>query len=298
MDVSKILEIIKCPYCPNENLTLENECLLCHNCQSSFPIIGGVPVLLKKDRLCGQEKQQAEWFNKHYSQFSKKEYKLENWRLSMLNRIFDVPFKKEIKSYLDIGCGATGYTVIEAAKRNSWFSIGVDISVEAMVRAKNLAKNRGVDDITVFLVCSAENLPFKSHSLDYISAVSLLEHLCDDEKAISNLSKTLKKDGRIYICVPNAYKRMWPFLWPVYLYIDRKIGHKRHYSIENLSKKMKINAGLELEKVFYNGHLIKLCQLVFEKIHLIDTEKWWFMERKDINENNRGIQLNAIYRRS
>ncbi len=297
MDIEKILEFIKCPYCPNENLVFGYDKLACSNCQNVFPIIEGVPVLLKKENLCGQEKQQVEWFDKHYSQFSKEEYKLENWRLSMLNRIFGVPFKNEVKTYLDIGCGATGYTIIEAAKRNSWFSLGVDISIEAMVRAKNLAKNQRVEDLTAFLVCSAENLPFKSNSLDYISAVSLLEHLNDDEKAIRSLSTILKKKGHIYICVPNTYKRMWPFLWPVYLYLDRKIGHKRHYAVENLTKKMRAGTAFEPEKIFYNGHLIKLCQLVFEKFNLIDTQKWWRMENKDINENNMGIQLNAIYKK-
>lgn len=297
MNIEKILEFIKCPYCPNDNLIFASEKLTCPNCQNVFPIIDGVPVLLKKENLCQQEKNQAGWFDKHYSQFPKEEYKLENWRLSMLNRIFTVPFKKEVKTYLDIGCGATGYTAIEAAKRNKWVSLGADISIEAMVRAKNLAKNQGVEDLTAFLVCSAENLPFKSNSLDYISAVSLLEHLNDDEKAIRSFATILKKEGHIYICVPNTYKRMWPFLWPVYLYLDRKIGHKRHYAVENLTKKMMVDTTFEFEKVFYNGHLIKLCQLVFEKFNLIDTQKWWLMENKDINENNMGIQLNAIYKK-
>lgn len=297
MNINKILEFIKCPYCTNENLVFEDKKIACTNCCSVFPIIDGVPVLMKKENLCGQENDQAGWFDKHYSQFSKDEYKLENWRLSMLNRIFGIPFKNSVKTYLDIGCGATGYTVIEAAKRNNWVSFGVDISIEAMLRAKNLAKNQGVDDVTAFLVCSAENLPFRSNLLDYISAVSLLEHLSNDEKTIKSLYIILRREGYIYICVPNTYKRMWPFLWPVYLYLDRKIGHKRHYSIEALNKKMENDNAFQFERVFYNGHLIKLCQLVFEKFHLIDTEIWWLMENKDINKNHMGIQLNAIYKR-
>jgi len=295
MNITKILEFIKCPYCANENLVLEINNLVCDNCQNVFQVIEGVPVLMKEEYLCGQEKKQATWFNKHYSQFPKVGYKLENWRLSMLNRVFEIPSRSRVKNYLDIGCGATGYTIIEAAKRNNWLSFGIDISIEAMLRARNLAKNQGVDDLTAFLVCSAESLPFKSNSLDYISAISLLEHSEDDEKIIRGLYAILKSKGYLYICVPNTYKRMWPFLWPIYLYLDHKIGHKRHYSIENLNDKMKENDNLELESVFYNGHLIKLCQIIFDKLHLINNATWWQMEIKDINENYMGIQLNAIY---
>lgn len=297
MNINKILEFIKCPYCANENLALENDNLTCESCQKVFQIIDGVPILMKKESLCGQEKEQAVWFDKHYSRFSKEEYKLQNWRLSMLNRIFQTPFKSKVKTYLDIGCGATGYTIIEAAKRNNWLSFGVDISIEAMLKAKNLAKNQGVDNITSFLVCSAESLPFRPNSIDYISAISSLEHLENDEKTIKSLYTILKANGYLYICVPNTYKRMWPFLWPIYLYLDYKIGHKRHYAIETLNKKMKKNDNFVVERVFYNGHLIKLCQIIFEKLGLIDDAKWWLMEEKDINESYAGLQLNAIYRK-
>ncbi|MFH0924031.1 MAG: class I SAM-dependent methyltransferase [bacterium] len=252
---------------------------------------------MKNENLYEQEKKQAGWFDKHYSQFSKENYKLENWRLSMLNRIFETPFKSKVKTYLDIGCGATGYTTIEAAKRNNWLSFGVDISIEAMLRANNLAKKQGVDDRTAFLVCSAESLPFRPGSIDYISAISVLEHLEADEKAIRSLYAILKENRYLYICVPNTYKRMWPFLWPIYLYLDHQIGHKRHYSIEALNKKMEKDERFEMEEVFYNAHLIKLFQLILDKFYLLDEEKWWVMEKRDINKNHFGIQLNAIYRK-
>ena len=103
----------------------------------------------------------------------------------MLKRIFNHPFKKNIKTYLDIGCSATGYTTIEAAKRNNWLSFGIDISLEAVLKAKALSKKEKVDNKTIFIVCSAEHLPFKNNLFDYISAVSILEHLSNDKKLIN-----------------------------------------------------------------------------------------------------------------
>ncbi|MDO8515111.1 MAG: class I SAM-dependent methyltransferase [bacterium] len=251
---------------------------------------------MKSDRFNEQENKQQIWFNNHYSKFSDEKYSLENWRLSMLDRIFSFVPKNKIKYYLDIGCGATGYTVIEAAKRNNWLSFGVDISLEAMLKAKALAQKNKVSDKTGFLVCSAEHLPFKKNVFDYVSAISLLEHLEEDKKTADGIVNKIKKGGYLYICVPNTYVRMWPFLWPIYKYLDYKIGHKRHYSIKSLTKI--IPKIMVIKKILYNGHLIKLFQLLLDKLGIIDDRRWWTMEAKDIDANSSGIQLNVIYQKS
>ncbi len=298
MKIEKILDYLRCPYCHEEQLFLETERkLVCQKCKAAFDVIEGVPVLMQKNHLSEQEKGQIKWFNQHYSKFSEEEYELENWRLSMVNRIFNVDFRREINTYLDLGCGATGYTTIEAARRLGCVSFGIDISLEAMLRARKIAQKQDLEERTAFIVCSAENLPFKSGLFDYISAISLLEHLENDTQVVKNVFKIVKRGGHFYVCVPNTYKRMWPFLWPIYFYLDKKIGHKRHYSIEDLSKRMK-EGGFKLERCFYNGHLIKLLQLVLEKGQLLGESLWWNLEEKDINQNARGIQLNALYKKT
>jgi len=297
MKISRVIGFLKCPCCNAEDLNEEVNKIHCRGCLNVFDIIEGVPILMKRENLGLQESKQLYWFDKHYSVFSKDTYNLENWRLSMLNRVLENSFKEKVKTYLDIGCGATGYTVIESARRNKWLSFGMDISVEAAVRANYLAKKQGVDESTAFIVGSAETPPFKFGSLDYISAVSLLEHLEQDTKAMESFYKLLGDRGHLYICVPNAYKRIWPFLWPVFWYFDRKIGHKRHYSIEALTRKMKQENRFELEGFFYNGHLIKFRQIFLDRISLIDEKKWWEMEKKDINKIPSGVQLNAIFRK-
>lgn len=251
--------------------------------------------MMKENYLGKQERNQLIWFEDHYSHFSKNRYRLENWRKSVLKRAFNHHFTQKVRKYLDIGCGATGYIVIEAA-RKGWLSFGVDISLEAMLRAKNLAEIQKVSSKTAFVVCSAENLPFKSGLFDYVSILSVLEHLANDRQVIKSIIKITRKEGYCYVCVPNTYKRMWPFLWPIYLYADKKIGHQRHYSLEQLNEKMG-EAGFKIEKVVYNGHLIKFWQLALEKLGLISDKTWWQQEKIDLNQNPRGVQLNAYYRK-
>jgi len=293
MEINKLLKFLICPNCSSDLALVNSKKITCSRCHQNYQIIQGIPVLINKNNLDQQEKKQTIWFNKHYSQF-KDEYHLENWRISMLNRIFNQKFSKEIKTYLDIGCGATGYTVIEAAKQNNWLSFGIDISLEAMIKAQHFAKDQGVFDKTAFIVSSAQNLPFKKNIFDYISAISLLEHLEDDQKTIDQIKNILKKDKFLYICVPNTYLKMWPFIWPFYYFNDLKIGHKRHYSINNLNKLVK---SFILKKVIYNGHLIKFLQLFLEKTKIINNKLWWKIEKKDINKIQSGVQLNAVYQK-
>ncbi|MFA6047629.1 MAG: radical SAM protein [Parcubacteria group bacterium] len=297
MKIDQLIKYLQCPYCQDPNLVIDNDKIVCVSCDTKYDIIENIPVLIDKEKLNKQEREQTVWFDNHYSEFSKVEYKIERWRQSMLKRVLDQEYKNKIQNYLDIGCGATGYTVIESAKRNGWISFGTDISVEAMVRAKNLAEKQGVSEKTAFVVCAAENMPFKKNIFDYISAISVLEHLKYDNKAIKNIIYALKPGGYIYICVPNSYRRMWPFLWPVYYYNDLKIGHERHYSIDQLDNYFVDKYKCRKNKTFYNGHLIKFYQLGREKLKLIGDKKWWEIERKDISSDNSGVQLNAIYQK-
>lgn len=291
MEINKLLKFLACPICHSDLKLVNSKKIYCSNCSETYQIINGIPILINKKNLDTQEKKQTIWFDKHYSHFQNK-YHLENWRISMLNRIFKQDFSSKIKNYLDIGCGATGYTVIEAAKQNNWLSFGVDISLEAMIKAKHFSKNQKVEDKTAFIVASAQNLPFKKNIFDYISLISVLEHLENDYSTVNEIKNILKKNKFLYICVPNTYKKILPIIWPFYYYNDLKIGHKRHYSIKSLNKLLK---SFVLRKEFYNGHLIKFVQLFLDKIKIISNKFWWKIEKKDINNNQSGVQLNAIY---
>lgn len=297
MKINRLLGFIACPYCHFKKLTLERKKIVCHKCNSSYEVIDGVPVLIKEAKLSNQEKIQRKIYEKGYDSVSVEKYQLENWNKSMCKRVFAVEAKNKIKTYLDVGCGATAYTVIEAAK-NNWTSFGIDLSIELMIKAKFLAKKQKVEENTGFLVASAENLPFKANIFDYVSAIGLLEHIENDKKVINSVNRILRKKGLFYILVPNSYKRTYPFFWPIEYYIDKKIAHKRHYSIEGLEKTMK-EEGFKLDNVFYNGHLLKFAEVLLEVFHLklINDKTWWEIDRKDINKNSSGLHLNAIFRK-
>jgi 2-polyprenyl-3-methyl-5-hydroxy-6-metoxy-1,4-benzoquinol methylase len=77
---------------------------------------------------------------------------------------------------------------------------------------------------------------------DSIVAINVLEHIENDEFALQELRKLLKKGGILIVLVP-CHK----FLYNV---IDRSIGHYRRYTKKDLERKA-ANAQLSIERMSY-----------------------------------------------
>lgn len=64
---------------------------------------------------------------------------------------------------------------------------------------------------------------------DTIICINVLEHIKDDEKALSIMKSLLSDNGKIIICVPAVKK--------LYCYMDKNVGHFRRYAKGELRKK-------------------------------------------------------------
>ncbi len=77
-----------------------------------------------------------------------------------------------------------------------------------------------------------------------VISVNVLEHIEDDLKALINLKKTLKKNGKIIMLVPAKKK--------AFSRLDKELGHFRRYEKEELSQLLS-SAGFKVEKIhFFN----------------------------------------------
>jgi len=294
--------LLCCPKC-KENLEITEKKLSCISCKKSFPIMQEIPVF-SKDVSQSQLVSQQKIFNSEYSQIAN--YTLHNWQQSFLNRLWEsFQFKKTINKenkkeiYIDIGAGGSAYTVIETAKKGIT-SVGCDLSFTGMLKAKNFAKEQGVAQRCLFVVCDAENLPFKNNSFEYLSCIMLLEHLSNDKQAIAEISRVAKEKAKIFISVPNTYLRMWPFLWPLYMLWDKKLGHVRHYSEATLVDLFRKNK-LKRVSVFYTVHLVKFVQMILDKIvpQQWKNTLWWKLEKIDFMQIKikTGLNLNAVFKK-
>ena len=69
-------------------------------------------------------------------------------------------------------------------------------------------------------------LPYRAESFDFVSALDVLEHVKDDDLAVSEICRILKKNGIAVITVPHKMK--------YYTNQDRIIGHYRRYEINQI----------------------------------------------------------------
>lgn len=101
------------------------------------------------------------------------------------------------KKILDIACGWG--EVLALAKEKGLEVFGIDISKHAIKLARERIGGGNLQ------VAQAEKLPFKDNTFDYIVCIGSLEHFDSPEKALKEISRVIKPNGRILIRVPNLY---------------------------------------------------------------------------------------------
>lgn len=147
---------------------------------------------------------------------------------------------------LDIGCG-TGKNIEELQDLGEIY--GLDTSKEAL----DFCRKRGLNNL---ILGSAEKTTLKNATFDIITLLDVLEHT-DDNKALNETFRILKKGGIIVITVP-AFNWLWSN-WDVVLH------HKRRYTTDTLSQILKKN-GFEIKKISYMYSFLILPVFVIRKI--------------------------------
>ena len=292
----ELLKVLACPICKSD-VRLKSKRLNCINCQATYPIENGIPIMLAQNHK--HYEHQREYFNKEFGSY--KEYRLENWRISYLKRIFGaLNIRDGLKTgndlYLDIGVGGSGYTVIEAARKGVR-AIGTDLSLVGIQQARKFAREEGVEKLCHFVVSSAEALPFKNAVFSKVSSIAVLEHLPHDKQAIAEISRIIKARGKTFVMVPNSYRRISPLFWVPYYVHDKSIGHLRHYRAEDLADEFR-KQKFVVKEILYSGHFVKFAQmfvsLVFPRFKA--SRLWWTLEKMDLKKKRgiHGLHLHLI----
>ncbi len=100
---------------------------------------------------------------------------------------------------LDIGCGTGVDTLIAAIKvEPEGRAIGIDMTHEIIDKAKKNLRETFVKNVA-FQQASAENLPFSDENFDVVISNGVFNLIPDKAKALSEMFRVLKPDGRIMI---------------------------------------------------------------------------------------------------
>jgi SAM-dependent methyltransferase len=102
---------------------------------------------------------------------------------------------------LDVGCGP-GLLLGQATAWGA-FAVGIDVSLSGLSMVAMEAPRAHCS------LCNAEALCWPSGFFDFITCIGVFEHILRPEKALEEMRRVSKPDGRICIMVPNSLTLRW-----------------------------------------------------------------------------------------
>src|SRR6185436_11504330 len=104
---------------------------------------------------------------------------------------------------LDIGCNWGRWSI--AAAQKGYKPIGIDPSLDAVLAARRVSKQLGVE--TDFVVGDARYLPFLADSFDTVFSYGVFQHFSKENvrTSLDEIGRVLKRDGNTLIQMPNKY---------------------------------------------------------------------------------------------
>ncbi len=110
-------------------------------------------------------------------------------------------------SVLEIGCGIGTFSEILAEYVKEGNILSLDISEESVKVAQEVVKKKGI----AFVHADATDYDFKGKQFDFIILPDVVEHIPKElhKKLFSKLAEVLKKNGVVFIHIPNPFYLEW-----------------------------------------------------------------------------------------
>lgn len=121
-----------------------------------------------------------------------------SWALIRANEIRNLDNVRFPPPVLDVGCGDGLVTKI-LLKNKQKFDWGIDLSVKEIEKAKRSGSYKHCKVANVY------DLPFKDESFQTVFSNSVVEHIPNLDLAFAEISRVLKKGGRVIITIPSSY---------------------------------------------------------------------------------------------
>ena len=144
--------------------------------------------------LTQHEKANEQKWNRRSESFDKKRFDYFRW---LQKQVLSLISFQPGTSFLDLGCG-TGWAVcyVEGLLEGQGQFIGIDISQGMIERARENASS--LENVH-FHIASAEQLPIEDDTIDNIICTNSFHHYLHPEKALTEIFRVLRSNGRVYI---------------------------------------------------------------------------------------------------
>lgn len=145
-------------------------------------------------------------FGKLWDKLTDEQYKdsVDLFRKRAIANNFDLDWIKG-KKCLDAGCGSGRYSVALALHGAKSIN-AIDVSNSGLEEAKRRASS--FTNIQ-FQQASVLSLPFENETFDFVWSAGVIHHTTDFNKSLSELSRVLKSNGKLFILIYGAGGLRW-----------------------------------------------------------------------------------------
>jgi ubiquinone/menaquinone biosynthesis C-methylase UbiE len=140
-------------------------------------------------------------------------------------------------SVLDIGCG-NGQNSLKAAKIAKKV-IGIEISSESLAIAQKTTELKKIRNIKFEIADLEKKLKFNNQNFDKVIFLDVLEHLLNRDMVLKEIKRILKKDGLLFLGVPNSETSWKRFQRSAGINSFSDPDHKIEFSENSIKKLLK-----------------------------------------------------------
>ena len=133
----------------------------------------------------------------------------------------------------------------------------LDISEPAIAKLRGRGAQVAIGKVT--------RLPFADSAFDLVCAFDIIEHVDDDDRALSEVSRAARPGGAVLVSMP-----LHPEYWTSF---DELVGHKRRYEPTELPSKLAAHH-LTVERSAVYGMQPRSSKLV-------DLGMWWLLNDRE-----------------
>jgi len=181
-------EWFRCPICTGRIERIQEKHLSCTDCDKKFKIINDIPVFFNEKLKPEEIDEKIFWETKYDSQTDGSFKTLTDGSYQEVLNHFSIPTNA---LGLEFGCGSGAFSDFI----NHSTMVGLDISFTLLDQSVSIIPIQG----------SGEILPFCDQLFDFVLCCAALHHIPNLSKAMKEISRVLKAEGKIYIFEPNTH---------------------------------------------------------------------------------------------
>jgi SAM-dependent methyltransferase len=251
-DIKKNRESECCPICESENIRLlYSTCDRHYGIKGTFNIfecnrcsIGFLNPMPTEDELTSLYPENTFYA---YTDFTQKNDKIYNIKKALRKLLLltietkDPKFSKPGR-ILDLGCGSGEF--LYRYKECGWETNGVEVNSDAANLGNSIA-NLGIHCGNLL------QANFEDGYFDYVRSNHSFEHITNPKEVLKEVHRILKKDGKLFIGVPNVNSLNAKLFGKYWWYLGVPV-HTFTYSDKTLSSLLRDN-GFIIDSVKYNS---------------------------------------------